>query len=832
MGAGGRTGGASAAAAGPSSRSVPPSHVEQQRLEKAKSTEGVKAPVVASSEDHAQNKEVQWADEGPAVGAIKTDTPQRHRKRGKEALEPEAAYGETYYRNIMVGQPSHCQMFNDICLWFKHLVRTVNRMDILKSCLESKSESDALKAAEETNGGVITNFVIVNMLVWRRSIMKVITFFMLVWIWLYGCDLWMYWRPVFTPAAPFVSTGYADWARTASEAGLDSDFGSYTMAFLAEFYDFLTRSSGLVIALTNTVIMVCYVIAFCMIQLALKSWTDGRSRGLVQKAWVIWTLAPFLGSMVPSKLFVTSVNTEPLRNTYANDLHTQLANLEAVNQVNNSCAVMDDRGTVTVDTVGEYVLRVCGIALAVPSVFYVPSGIFTWNRVDLGWVHGNCTLASDAVEEERPQEALAYLSNICGETEDQADIIMQYSPQTAEYLMARITMVIEFAVSLGLAVANVQVLLPAAMSIAPGLVQGSLLMKLMLPQSCIPGIMVVSLPLVYAPLLWAIYSIIFQLVGDIFFFLALISISAPPFIYVLVGNFYRLDTPMTDQLALKAVTDIERAEMAMLYTFLICVLAYVGNIWYARSNYLSVVPGEDAWLLEGEIQLVRQFSDFQNWTTAGMIMLVAKLVAFFFSKLYLSSVAALDFMTNTVVESYNYESHFRTTIELQRNKQLKATGQKEILALQMHERMQGLMALSADSTMSVSDRMKQPQKLVKGVLSAAGGLFQPRGPSNAAIPSSNSARSTNSTRSFGGARSGTAPTKSRNHGPSKSNKRRDDGETRLAGKDSKERLVAGSSKEKLTVSNSFQGQDSASSRYHPDSSMNTSGVGVAESARR
>merc|ERR1740121_3242888 len=267
--------------------------------------------------------------------------------------------------------------------------------------------------------------------------------------------------------------------------------------------------------------------------------------------------------------------------------------------------------------------------------------------------------------------------------------------------------------------------------------------------------MVVSLPLVYAPLLWAIYSIIFQLIGDIFFFLALISFSAPPFIYVLIGRLYRLDTPMTDQLALKAVTDIERAEVAMLCAFIIFILAYVGNIWFGLDNYLSVVPGEDAWLLQKEIQLVRQFTGFENWATSGVIMLVVKLVAFFFSKLYLSSIAALDFMTNTVVESYNYERHFRTTIELQRDKQLKATGQKEILALQMHERMQGLMALSEDSVMSVSARMKQPQKIMKGVLSAAGVGFQPT-----------------PTRGFGGAQS------------SKSNKSRDD---RFAGKDSKER---------------------------------------------
>merc|ERR1719491_124811 len=102
-------------------------------------------------------------------------------------------------------------------------------------------------------------------------------------------------------------------------------------------------------------------------------------------------------------------------------------------------------------------------------------------------------------------------------------------------------------------------------------------------------------------------------------------------------------------------------------------------------------------------------SGIGNLLSVAFVISIVKMIVFFFSKLYLSSIAALDFMVGTVVESYNYESHFRDTIEAQRRGELKGEGQKELMAMQMHERMAGLAALNVRRVLSVYDELRQPR---------------------------------------------------------------------------------------------------------------------------
>lgn len=102
-------------------------------------------------------------------------------------------------------------------------------------------------------------------------------------------------------------------------------------------------------------------------------------------------------------------------------------------------------------------------------------------------------------------------------------------------LMLAVEMVVDqmkSAVELGVGVAHAlmsfQIMVPAAISLAPGLIRGAMRAKTLVPQSSIPGIFLICLPFLYCPLVWSIYNIVFQLVGSLVLLLALLLLAYSP----------------------------------------------------------------------------------------------------------------------------------------------------------------------------------------------------------------------------------------------------------------------------------------------------------------
>merc|ERR1719284_809043 len=104
-------------------------------------------------------------------------------------------------------------------------------------------------------------------------------------------------------------------------------------------------------------------------------------------------------------------------------------------------------------------------------------------------------------------------------------------PQLIHYIANKMTTVAEASISLLLAVQNLGTLFPAALSIAPGLLKGALRMKMLVPQSIIPGMFVLVLPWLYCPMAWCAYSVAFQLVGNCFLLTGLILVAFNPMCY-------------------------------------------------------------------------------------------------------------------------------------------------------------------------------------------------------------------------------------------------------------------------------------------------------------
>ena len=188
----------------------------------------------------------------------------------------------------------------------------------------------------------------------------------------------------------------------------------------------------------------------------------------------------------------------------------------------------------------------------------------------------------------------------------------------------------ELLVSVSHAITSLKIMVPAAMSLAPGLLHGSMAVKTLVPQSPIPGILVLILPWMYCPLVWCTYNILLQLIGNWIMVGSMVVIAYLYMAYFFVGIRWHITKPMTD-VQLRSITKC-------IYRYVQCVsiAAYCGAAYgLAFSRHTNIV----------EDQLSRLLS-------AGA---VAGLVVNAVGKSLFTKVAGVDAIVTEIADQYRWE---------------------------------------------------------------------------------------------------------------------------------------------------------------------------------
>jgi len=192
-------------------------------------------------------------------------------------------------------------------------------------------------------------------------------------------------------------------------------------------------------------------------------------------------------------------------------------------------------------------------------------------------------------------------------------------------------------VGLMLALRNFAALLPAAMSLAPGLLRGATAVKILVPLSTVPGMFILILPWVYSPLLWCSYQVVFQLVGDWLLLIGLIVLAFAPLLYFALGVTMDITRPMQS-------TEIKRMVAIMSYYNMfmtLCGYGFIGGFVYKYYR-----PSEGLVNDETIGGVMETLADYQV-----VLVMVARLV---FKYLY-TLLAAVDWMTSEIARQRHHE---------------------------------------------------------------------------------------------------------------------------------------------------------------------------------
>ncbi|KAL1523978.1 hypothetical protein AB1Y20_018893 [Prymnesium parvum] len=392
--------------------------------------------------------------------------------------------------------------------------------------------------------GTINTVAVFEFIVWRRSTLLLCIIFSLV-----------------TPILAFVAAAEGKEKVDAMRESANSPtnlteymwwlnntnftFAAYTTHVTVVALDSARVDVELVNVYLDIVIASLLFVSWAVTVLSAHYWANySYTRKLLLVAWLISFLAPFAVSVVPTRYFASWDRFEEVSTDYILGF-AQYFNLEErAAQAVAACVKVEESAVTASSSLQDIRSAVRGMCSFLRSIDNGASNFFSGNRI--GRARDMCDNVETTVSSQALDSALEISVQACAEIKE----TLQSTPTGALLDLAATTVRnAKSAGSLFLGLSQgllaFKVMAPSAIAMGPGILQGAIRVKDLVPQSSIPGMLVVLLPWLYSPLAWAIYNTFSQAIGSTTLLLGLLLLACGPLGYIAIGSYYDVPSPMT-----------------------------------------------------------------------------------------------------------------------------------------------------------------------------------------------------------------------------------------------------------------------------------------------
>ncbi|CAL1148911.1 unnamed protein product [Cladocopium goreaui] len=358
--------------------------------------------------------------------------------------------------------------------------------------------------------------------------------------------------------------------------------------------------------------------AFCQISRciclawSLTCWPNfNQSYRGVLRALFFSVLAPLLATSIPSRLFIDWSVLDPVIRAYTGEISTHLATQKdfSVRRIMQLCKQIDTQGH---EEAFAEALEACDLLTRAPKEHLKCCSFVDIVDFDFRPIHEAC---EDVREHARdPHSSKLYNVTLRAARMCHDNIYpnfkngMEFGFQNSlEIFATAAPMAQHMAQSVSIAMGFVQglrgfnAIVPAAIALSPALLRAALKVKNIVPQSTIPGMFVVALPLLYCPMAWGLYTIAFQLLGDFWMLMGLLVLAFSPMLYLALGAYFSITRPLTDKV-LQGTFWLELAGVCManyFFTTLAGVDWMMLEIGKQRHYEILMKTAQDIHKLEG-----------------------------------------------------------------------------------------------------------------------------------------------------------------------------------------------------------------------------------------
>eukprot|EP00931_Biecheleriopsis_adriatica_P064433 TRINITY_DN39210_c0_g1_i2.p1 TRINITY_DN39210_c0_g1~~TRINITY_DN39210_c0_g1_i2.p1 ORF type:complete len:741 (-),score=124.23 TRINITY_DN39210_c0_g1_i2:64-2286(-) len=425
-------------------------------------------------------------------------------------------------------------------------------------------------------------------------------------------------------------TSYLDYARALSEAQVQKLQG---------------QASSLEVAKAVFLLIVNFVVLGLVVKSA-SLWINWHSswRWLLF-SWLVSLVAPFIVSSIPLRFLVRweSVDTDFLEFMQNTKEHFGLQDkLEALKGDDGSslCFMHADDLMKQWNTAKGKVQSLCKI------VDSVPEGVLAVGN-DMSLAHWACDKLRTWVIS--ADQGAALVLQACagldvvwmnGRRPDDAAKLEMF--ELIKSQLQEVKGAVEAIVGLTNAATAFKNLWPASMSLSPGLVQGSIITKVVVPEAAPPGVFIVLLPWLYCPVAWTLYAVILQLLGSPLLYTGLLLLAWNPIVYSIIGHFSKINSPL---LLKRLHYVLKRLYWSSIAMTTVAVTLVVSFIIYDILH----TPIEKQ---EATLRLIRQIISIYILSPKSWAVMLMS----FLSKYYLTMLVSVDFIIHTTAEGRLYEN--------------------------------------------------------------------------------------------------------------------------------------------------------------------------------
>ncbi|CAK0795939.1 unnamed protein product [Prorocentrum cordatum] len=291
-----------------------------------------------------------------------------------------------------------------------------------------------------------------------------------------------------------------------------------------------------------------FVASLLLIQAAV-CWADWpRSNRLVTLAWLVTFGAPFMRSLLPTPVLIhwapiDQQFTEFLKVTNQHyNISGRMDTLSKVAGISCNDHAMEDKVDSTWSSVHQNTLWWCGKVTSA-------SRWFPWSET-LKKGAEECQVVTNEVGigDDATQLVGANKQRLCRlinstQVEDVRDnplssmreiVDVPWVRNAARGLVGTTSSILSF-----------RALMPLALSIAPGLLEAAIRIKVMIPESYLPGVFIVIMPLLYVPLIWSFSAFVVQSLGDPCLLAGIALLAFSPLAYTALAIGMRVTSPMS-----------------------------------------------------------------------------------------------------------------------------------------------------------------------------------------------------------------------------------------------------------------------------------------------
>lgn len=374
------------------------------------------------------------------------------------------------------------------------------------------------------------------------------------------------------------------------------------LAIIEEGYNQVQVMSGLIEWVSN------FIGIFCACA-ALANWTDFRiSRRFCIAGWLIICITPVCTCAFRANDYIDHFKVHEAM---------ELVMIETWMEVDNFVrkAPCDDYAEWTSQAV-SIAEGPCDIVLTVSWIMYD-----SWKD--------KCKIYLDMVKDHRKNEdkeqvrakcmqVVEFLREVKPATkQDVEDILEEYMPSVMD--------VVRTGIGARAGINNIFRILPAVTAMVPGLMQGGLMFKNVVPRQTLPAILT-TLPWAFTSVFWAQYQGLYQVLPHPLLWLAAIAMSFCPLVYYVYGKIYNLEQPMDDQQSITVTFRLWYYSLifamvlpyGMIFVFICCLNDYHAQmVWdYTVGSAVAGLPS----LLSGTLMM------YAYTLQAGIDWFVAEIV--------------------------------------------------------------------------------------------------------------------------------------------------------------------------------------------------------------